>query len=1126
MNSQKAVEIYQKIEADAYSMNLFARANARYILFGVEENRENFPGTLEYNLNSGSDSLAFTYLSIGCALAEGNIFNEQTKKALEKGAEFIEYNHLPIVNRCSQSKYYLLVGALAYYASAQYSKAFILMKEADRYETDISILISSFLKKDFDMVNTILNRVLLDQNDYLDLTDETFVEKANHPHIVILAKSITNLMDYLYTGNEIRLSVAQEILMDLIELLEIDQEPGLWWIARILKIITSGFGKSSLWANIKPLIPDSEIKLVDKFIFNMIFGPKTIVELFTAQLATLPLIVQNKGGVISLPTSSGKTQIAILAILKALTEKPDSKVFYIAPYRSLAYEIETALKNAFEILNFEISQLYGSGQFDKLDKMQIEDANILIATPEKAKVILRANQEITSIIDLVVIDEGHLIDASQRNVRNELFIDELKLHVRKNGGKILLLSAVLPNTSDMARWIAEDETLCATEKERLARQRLGILDFGNNTVSLEWMGDEKSYNNKFIRPILPTGRKKLIQPKDKATAIAMTALRLSAVNKTVLIFTSRAKSVNTYAKAVEESLKILKDDYSDHFWSNANLWEELKLLCSEYDSKDNKRLLKYAELGILCHYGGLNKDIRNVLERLMKEANPRIIVATMTLGQGVNLGVSTVILADTDFYNRDKKSWIPITHNEVWNIIGRAGRAFQDIEGKILFAVTKKDERDIAINYIENPPKDITSGLLQQIRRIKNLAEECKIDFDRLLELISENDFAPFETYYFKKTGVYVNVEFLEIFDWIDDTLLSLDNFALEFDLSLDDLFRSSLAYLQAKEDKIVSGEQVIEFLSARHKALDKMIPENSSRSLLSTSSLPLASAIALEENFDEIIILGNEFLESNQSFKKRVNLLKSIEMIISTFPSLTFRPALNDKGELSFPSELVDEARQLWLSGKNLSEGSDLDKIIKLTNQHFSYTISWVLGAISNKCKINIMDDLADLFENLAVSCELGLPDSISSKIYLAGIHSRIATMEIANSDIFTDPFVDEMTISEVRRWILDNFKKVKKEVKNDITIKWLSILERNTNVIKPVNQEQFKDFTITNQPKLSSNRFYVKSIDGETYFLCNHDYSEVFEIESSKEWPFYLFSNKMDRFFNVSNGNWSLNL
>jgi hypothetical protein len=75
---------------------------------------------------------------------------EIRRLAIEKGAEFIEYTHFHEQNRVQLSLYYLLIGALAYYASSQYSKAFILMSKVNNlYQSDVSILTSAFLKKRF-----------------------------------------------------------------------------------------------------------------------------------------------------------------------------------------------------------------------------------------------------------------------------------------------------------------------------------------------------------------------------------------------------------------------------------------------------------------------------------------------------------------------------------------------------------------------------------------------------------------------------------------------------------------------------------------------------------------------------------------------------------------------------------------------------------------------------------------------------------------------------------------------------------------------------------------------------------------------------------------------------------------
>ena len=109
------------------------------------------------------------------------------------------------------------------------------------------------------------------------------------------------------------------------------------------------------------------------------------------------------------------------------------------------------MNQTFEKIGFVVSQLYGTGQFSQLDRAIIEEANILIATPEKTKVILRANDDIAQKIKLVITDEGHLLNEQERQVRNEMFVEELKKYVLNNNGKIILLSAVLPNTEEIAK---------------------------------------------------------------------------------------------------------------------------------------------------------------------------------------------------------------------------------------------------------------------------------------------------------------------------------------------------------------------------------------------------------------------------------------------------------------------------------------------------------------------------------------------------------------------------------------------------------------------------------------------------------------------------------------------------
>src|SRR5690606_4406460 len=146
-----------------------------------------------------SDSLAFYYLNIGCTLYENNIQPEMVGRCLEKGAEFLEYNHSPEANRSPLSPYYILTCGLAYYASSQYSKAFIILRGVVCYVTDVAILVIAFLRYGFDVVGVILYSILIDAHSYTSSFQED--ERENSFPVILFAMSVAMLMDYLFSGH-------------------------------------------------------------------------------------------------------------------------------------------------------------------------------------------------------------------------------------------------------------------------------------------------------------------------------------------------------------------------------------------------------------------------------------------------------------------------------------------------------------------------------------------------------------------------------------------------------------------------------------------------------------------------------------------------------------------------------------------------------------------------------------------------------------------------------------------------------------------------------------------------------------------------------------------------------------
>lgn len=691
------------IERDRVIQNLIAQANARYILLNTSENRENFP---PYTINDDKlNILSFYYLNFGCSFAENQAFDEAIEP-LEKGASLLEFIHAAETNKKNASNYYGLIASLAYYVGFQYSKSFILIK---KFETTsvIAKLIHLFLLRDFIQLSEEINKILIDPSyrDSFISNNIDEIDGTTKIYEITIAKALDGFLKYFFTGNVDLLNNAKALLKSIKEISEIETDPGIWWVIRLLLLISDGFNESSLWNALKSYF-DLDHPKVSQYIKSLVFlAPRGIFELFITQRKSLNKVLNAENGcIISIPTSSGKTRIAEIAILNCMINDPANKVLYIAPFRSLAFEVESTLEPILDNADISVSHLYGGSLYSKLDEKIIEDSDVIIATPEKAKAILRGNTELVRQIKLIIIDEGHLLGPDKRLIVNEIFYEELRFYVQKNGGKFLLLSAVLPNSEELAEWLTRSSETIYKNSWRPSDERLGILDWDGNFVNINWISqdeDRQSFNNKFIiseeLPLKPRQRKIRYFPSNKNEAIAATAYKFRTFGS-VLIFVGLKSSVFTMAEAYFKRLGNAPDN---HQWKNLFDWRAFELACIETYGEEGNSWLSYARKGILCHNADLHADVRLPLERLMRSDKPLVIISTSTLGQGVNLGVSTVIFST--LYQAGEL----INARDFWNIAGRAGRAYVDHEGKILVALDSENLSKKQIEYRVNSIKNI-----------------------------------------------------------------------------------------------------------------------------------------------------------------------------------------------------------------------------------------------------------------------------------------------------------------------------------------------------------------------------------------------------------------------------------
>ena len=202
-----------------------------------------------------------------------------------------------------------------------------------------------------------------------------------------------------------------------------------------------------------------------------------IEELYTPQADALKTgFLEGKNLVLSIPTASGKTLIAELALMnEALKGK---KAVYLAPLRALASEKFEEMREKYgKLVKIGIS----TGEFDSSGK-ELAEHDVLILTNEKMDSLMRHKPDWLKQVGLVVIDEIHLINDRGRGPTLEIVTTKLM----KEKVQFIALSATIENSDEIAKWL--DAELIESDFRPVKLSRGVYLD---NSVTFKEKNDIK-----------------------------------------------------------------------------------------------------------------------------------------------------------------------------------------------------------------------------------------------------------------------------------------------------------------------------------------------------------------------------------------------------------------------------------------------------------------------------------------------------------------------------------------------------------------------------------------------------------------------------------------------------------
>ena len=285
----------------------------------------------------------------------------------------------------------------------------------------------------------------------------------------------------LETGEEEPLEVARSLLTTAVSLADNAENVPLWWITNLCRHLIDDLWQHSLHKNLptEPPVGAAE-KYPDLrrlFIGSLYARKNSEVELWPSQREAARRFTDVKDDlVVALPTSAGKTRVADIAALMTLSSA--RRVLIVTPFE----RSRPRRNDRFGRPSRRSGSAYrhytapaGSRPVTRTHSA----SEIIIATPEKLDFALRSDPSLIDDVGLIVLDEGHMIGPSEREIRYETLVQRLLRRTDLADRRIICLSAILPSgdeLNDPTAWIRADEPGDAVRSDwRPTRQRFGML---------------------------------------------------------------------------------------------------------------------------------------------------------------------------------------------------------------------------------------------------------------------------------------------------------------------------------------------------------------------------------------------------------------------------------------------------------------------------------------------------------------------------------------------------------------------------------------------------------------------------------------------------------------------------
>jgi helicase len=402
-----------------------------------------------------------------------------------------------------------------------------------------------------------------------------------------------------------------------------------------------------------------------------------IEELYPPQAEAVEAgVTEGENLVASIPTASGKTLIAELAMLSSVAR--GGTALYIVPLRALASEKQADFEE-FEQYGLDIG--VSTGNYES-EGGWLADKDIVVATSEKVDSLVRNDAPWIEDLTCVVTDEVHLVDDGERGPTLEVTLAKLR---RLNPDlQTVALSATIGNAEALATWLDA-----------------GLVDSDWRPIDLQ-----KGVHYGQALHLEDGSQQRLSVHNNEKQTAAIVRDTLDDEGSTLVFVNSRRNAEAAAGRLANTVRPHLTDE------ERAQLADIAEAIRDVSDTETSDDLADAVADGAAFHHAGLSRGHRELVEDAFRDRLVKVVCATPTLAAGVNTPSRRAVVRDWRRYDGSAGGMAPLSVLEVHQMMGRAGRPGRDPYGEAVLIASSHDEVDeLFERYVWADPEPVRSKL-------------------------------------------------------------------------------------------------------------------------------------------------------------------------------------------------------------------------------------------------------------------------------------------------------------------------------------------------------------------------------------------------------------------------------